>query len=134
MPPAPCLVNETERLAAVALIFGRPPERQPWADELCRAAAALTGCPVALLTVLDRDRQYFVGSVGWNESSTERDCSLCGWTIHQDQTLVIGDALADARASDDLPPRTRSGPSDSLGPGSRRIWACRGSVIRPRRS
>jgi PAS domain S-box-containing protein len=100
MPAAPWPVNETERLAAVALIFGRPPQRQAWADQVCRAAAALTGCPVALLSVLDRDRQHFVGSFGWDEPSTERECSLCGWTILEDEGLVIGDALADERSAD----------------------------------
>ncbi|MEM1186129.1 MAG: PAS domain S-box protein [Planctomycetota bacterium] len=97
MPPAPLPDNEQARLDAIA---GNPQfqsMRDPWTDELVRAASNLTGCPIALVTILDRERQWFRGCVGLDSSGTPREQAFCGYTILSDEPLVVEDATKDER-------------------------------------
>ena len=111
-PPIPD--NEEERLAALRrhALLDTPPEAS--FDRLTSLAARLFGVPLALVTLIDRDRQWFKscggaasGDLGLCE--THRDISFCGHTILSDEPLVVEDACLDPRFADN--PLVADGPN-----------------------
>lgn len=97
MIPAPIPGNEVERLMALRelLVLDTPPEERY--DRIVQFAAAEFGVPMALISLLDSDRQWFKASVGMNVCSTSRDISFCGHAIMTPAMMVINDALLDVR-------------------------------------
>ena len=94
MPPAPRPDNDPKRLEA---IFSHPAlagRRDAWTDQLVQAAAAVTGCPIALVSVVDSDRQWFLGCHGLGVNEIPRDQSFCAYAILDDQPLIVEDDAA----------------------------------------
>ncbi len=91
---------ELERQGALAsyAVMDTPPERE--FDEIVRLASLVCNTPIALLTLLDADRQWFKARVGLDVESTPRNISFCDHAIRSDQVMVVGDALADDRFRD----------------------------------
>lgn len=89
--------NEPERLAALRRyrILDTPPEAE--FDRLARLAAALCGAPVALVSFVDADRQWFKSEIGLGTCQTPLSMSVCAHAIAQDDLLIVPDLLADAR-------------------------------------
>lgn len=74
---------------------------EPFFDALTRAACAMTGMPIALISLVDGNRQWFKSQVGLNgPSETARDISFCTWTIQSEAVFEIDDASRDPRFSD----------------------------------
>jgi DNA-binding response OmpR family regulator len=97
---APRPQSEAERLAALhrlALLDSAPEERF---DRLARLAAGLLEAPVSLVTLIDRDRQWFKSRVGTPLTETTRDVSFCAHAILGDGSMVVQDALEDERFAD----------------------------------
>ena len=69
-------------------------------DRLTRMARRLFGVPIALVSLVDKDRQWFKSSMGLEARETPRDISFCGHTILDDIPLVVPDTSHDARFSD----------------------------------
>ena len=92
--------DEQGRLEALRAyeILDTPPE--PGFDDLARLAADLCAAPMALVTFIDADRQWFKASIGLDVEATPRDVSFCAHTILGSNVLVVPDAAADARFSD----------------------------------
>jgi PAS domain S-box-containing protein len=98
--------NEAERLEALRRyrILDTPPE--PAFDDLTRLAAQICGTPIALVSLVDANRQWFKSELGFQEHlsspthETEREISFCGHVITQPGMMVIPDALADERFVD----------------------------------
>jgi diguanylate cyclase (GGDEF)-like protein/PAS domain S-box-containing protein len=93
----------TERARQTALeslrILDSDPE--PFFDALTRAAHAMTGMPVAMISLIDGDRQWFKAQVGLEAvSETARDISFCTWAIQSDMVLEVPDARQDLRFAD----------------------------------
>jgi diguanylate cyclase (GGDEF)-like protein len=77
-------------------ILDTPPERD--FDALTALARRLLDCPIALVSLVDQDRQWFKSAQGLGQvRETPRDQAFCAHTIHQDNLLVIEDASADPR-------------------------------------
>ncbi|WP_433370825.1 GAF domain-containing sensor histidine kinase [Actinoplanes sp. CA-142083] len=97
---APLPDNETDRLAALyALdILDSAPEQD--FDDIVALAANVCGTPVALVTLVDTDRQWFKARVGTDLTETSRDLSFCAHAILGRDLLVVPDAAKDARFSD----------------------------------
>ena len=93
-------IDETERLKALyqLLILDTPPEER--FDKIVAFAASEFDVPIALISLLDQDRQWFKAKVGLDACETGRDISFCGHAILQAGILVVPDALADARFAD----------------------------------
>jgi hypothetical protein len=89
--------DEQARLAALRRyrILDTDPE-QPF-DDLATLAAHVCGTPIALITLLDADRQWFKSRVGVSLRETARDVSFCTHTIRQAEPLVVPDASQDER-------------------------------------
>ncbi|WP_457418664.1 GAF domain-containing protein [Roseateles sp. P5_E7] len=100
MLPAPIPANDEERLRALRelLILDTPPEER--FDRLVEFAAAEFDVPIALISLVDRERQWFKARVGLDACETGRDISFCGHAIVQSELFQVMDALRDPRFAD----------------------------------
>ena len=69
-------------------------------DDLVDLAANICGCPISLITLLDKDRQWFKSQKGLNVSETSRNDSFCSHAILGDGVLEVHDASQDKRFQD----------------------------------
>lgn len=94
---APLPANEEERLAALRSlgVLDTPPE--PVFDRFVQLAAAICGTPIGLISLIDRDRQWFKARVGLEMPETPRQTSFCAHTILGRGVLVVPDATIDPR-------------------------------------
>ena len=100
MLAAPIPDNDAERLTALRelLILDTPPEQR--FDKVVQFAAEEFDVPIALLSLVDENRQWFKAVVGLDVCETGRDISFCGHAILQSDIFVIPDARKDARFAD----------------------------------
>ena len=100
MLPAPIPDNDAERLAALyeLLILDTPPEERY--DKIVAFVAAEFDVPICLISLLDRDRQWFKASVGASVCETSRDISFCGHAIMARDIMEIPDTVLDPRFAD----------------------------------
>lgn len=91
--------NEEARLDALHKynILDTPPEED--FDHITRLASNICGTPVALVTLIDRNRQWFKSKVGSPVSETPRDIAFCSYTILHHGLLIVRDARLDERFS-----------------------------------
>ncbi|HXZ08371.1 MAG TPA: sensor domain-containing diguanylate cyclase [Paraburkholderia sp.] len=93
-------VNETLRidtLRSLNILDTLPEERF---DRLTRLAKRLFDVPIALVSLVDAERQWFKSCVGLPVKETSRDVSFCAHAIHSDDILMVPDTLADERFFD----------------------------------
>ncbi|MGD0102850.1 MAG: ATP-binding protein [Rhodopila sp.] len=101
MPKALLPSNEADRLAALHSYQILDTACEDTFDNLTRLAARLTGCPTALVSLVDDDRQWFKSRHGWDAIQTPRDTAFCAHTIlDPSRALVVPDAAADIRFAD----------------------------------
>ena len=92
--------NESTRLAALyqLLILDTLPEER--FDKIAAFAAQEFEVPIAVITLVDAERQWFKAKVGTEECETGRYVSFCAHAILHDDIMVVPDAAADARFVD----------------------------------
>jgi len=100
MPRAAYPKNEDARLCALRACSLLDTPAEPGFDELTAFAASLLRAPMALISLVDGERQWLKSSVGLDISETHRDAAICAHAILQDQPLVICDTLLDLRTAD----------------------------------
>jgi PAS domain S-box-containing protein len=83
-----------EALYALELLDTPPEERF---DRISRIAQRLFDVPIVTLTLVDMQRQWFKSRIGVEDTETPRDIAFCAYTILDDATLVVEDALQDTR-------------------------------------
>lgn len=101
MPAAPNHPLEPRRLETLRLygVLDTAPERE--LDDLTRLAAEICDTPISLISLVDQSRQWFKSRVGLAVSATPRDQAFCAHAIlTPEELLVVPDALADSRFSD----------------------------------
>jgi len=98
--------DESSRLAALRRyrILDTEPERA--FDDLALLASQICGTPIALITLVDAERQWFKARVGLSLRETARSISFCGHAIQQSDLFIVPDALDDERFRDNPLVRT----------------------------
>ena len=92
--------GEADRLAALRRYRILDTEPEQCFDDLVLLASQICGTPIALITLIDDERQWFKARVGVTVSQTARDIAFCAHAIQQRDLFVIPDALKDARFRD----------------------------------
>ncbi|HTZ34411.1 MAG TPA: MBL fold metallo-hydrolase [Stellaceae bacterium] len=98
--PAPLPPGEAERLAALHQLAVLDTGREERFDRLTRIAAAAFDVPVALVSLVDANRQWFKSTCGTDLCETARDVSFCAHAILERKVMVVPDALLDQRFAD----------------------------------
>jgi len=97
---APLPADEEGRLRAVreSELLDTPPERD-W-DDLTQIASVVCGTPIALVSIVDKDRQWFKSRIGTELQQTPRDQSFCAHAILGDGVFEVPDTREDERFRD----------------------------------
>ena len=92
--------DEPARLAALRSydIIDTPAEKA--LDDLTKLASHICGTPIAMISLVDQNRQWFKSKQGVAFTETSRDIAFCAHGILQAEVLVVPDARADARFAD----------------------------------
>lgn len=95
--PAPRLPDDEARaeLLRALDLLDSPPEEV--FDRITRLVATVLDVPVALLSLIDRDRQFFKSAHGLPLRETPRGISFCGHALAQQAPLIVPDATLDER-------------------------------------
>jgi GAF domain-containing protein len=97
MKPAPIPADEPTRQRALEDLALIDSPDEPAFDDLAHLAAIICGTPIALISLVDGNRQWFKSRVGLAASETPRDISFCGHAIVEDRLFEVPDAAADPR-------------------------------------
>ena len=92
--------NEKERLKTLRSIDILDTDPEERFDRLTRMAKRVFGVSIALVSLVDENRQWFKSRVGLDACQTGRDISFCGHAILGNDIFVIEDALEDERFAD----------------------------------
>ena len=92
--------DEARRLAALRDLDILDTPHEAVFDDIVRIARSVCGAPVALISMVDADRQWIKAGVGFDAEGTSRDSSFCAHAILDDEIFVVHDASADDRFFD----------------------------------
>jgi PAS domain S-box-containing protein len=95
--PPPTPRDEFERLQRIAQLGVRPGQRHEPLDVLIQAVGAALGVPIALVSIVDIDEQFFLARHGIDVDRTSRADSFCGHCVVSHNALRVTDALLDVR-------------------------------------
>ncbi|MCO7245539.1 GAF domain-containing protein [Halomonas sp. Mc5H-6] len=100
MPAPPTLDNEPQRLAAVHELSVLDTPNDKAFERLTQLTRDLFVVPVALVSLIDQERQWFKSHQGIEMSETDRSISFCDHAIAQDGPFIVEDTLEDERFAD----------------------------------
>jgi GGDEF domain-containing protein len=93
----PFLENEQQRLETMNQAMCAFVPREERFDRITRLARRLLDVPIALISIVEKDVQWFRSAQGLTEEQTGRDISFCGHALVSSRPLMVPDALADPR-------------------------------------
>ena len=99
MQTAPLPSNESERLQALRSLRLDDQSEERF-DRVTRLAAEIFKAPIAFVSFIERDRQWYKSRIGLPVVETPRDVSFCAHAILGEDTLVIPDTHEDPRFAD----------------------------------
>ena len=93
-------VNERKRLEKLRSLDVLDTLAEERFDRLTRIAKRMFGVPIALVSLVDENRQWFKSCVGLNTKESSREISFCGHAILDDEVFIVSNATKDPRFSD----------------------------------
>ncbi|MGL4355158.1 MAG: diguanylate cyclase domain-containing protein [Aeromonas popoffii] len=100
MLKAPIPPDEALRLDALRRLSLLDTEAEERFDRLTRMARRVFDVPIALVSLVDEERQWFKSCIGLAVSETARDISFCGHAIMGNETFIVPNASLDPRFAD----------------------------------
>jgi len=94
---APLPENESARLEALHRYPILDSLSEPAYDDLAAIAAEICGTPISLVSLVDKERQWFKAKVGIEAIETPPDIAFCAHAILGQELFVVSDAQADTR-------------------------------------
>lgn len=93
--------NEVARLEALQDLQVLDSSPELAFDALVHAASVVCDVPISLISLIDRDRQWFKASIGLpGVTETPREMAFCAHAIHEDSLFEVSDATSDVRFAD----------------------------------
>src|SRR5215813_6369204 len=89
--------NDRERVAALEKYAILDTEPEQAFDDLTLLASYVCKTPIALISLVDENRQWFKSKVGMAASETPRQVAFCSVAIQQPDVMVVPDTLKDER-------------------------------------
>ncbi|EHR71183.1 PAS domain S-box [Burkholderiales bacterium JOSHI_001] len=94
-------LDEAASVAALRSLQVLDSEPEVEFDALVRAASLACGSPIALISLIDADRQWFKANIGLSGvTETPREVSFCGHAVLGEEVFVVPDAALDPRFAD----------------------------------
>lgn len=96
--PAPPAKNEQTRLERLKRLMVLDSAPEPLFDEITKLASAICGTPIALVSLVDDNRQWFKANTGLEGATeTHRDIAFCAHVILENELMEVADATQDTR-------------------------------------
>ncbi len=92
--------EESRRVAALRRYAILDTPREEEFDEVVRVVSAICGTPIAVVNLIDAERQWFKAEVGLGVRETPLPASICAHAILQPDLFIVPDTLKDARFAD----------------------------------
>lgn len=97
MSNTPIPFNEAARLQDLKMYDILDSEEESMFTELVELAASVSGCPMAALTFIDRDRQWIKAKFNIDIAQTTREQAFCAHTVFEERLLIVENAPTDPR-------------------------------------
>ena len=92
--------DEKQRLASLRALRILDTEPEERFDRITRLASALFDAPIALVSLVDENRQWFKSCYGLNVKETSRDAAFCAHVVYNRQPMIVPDTFQDKRFAD----------------------------------
>ncbi|HEU4470123.1 MAG TPA: response regulator [Flavisolibacter sp.] len=89
--------NEEQRLQELYSLNILDTENEAAFDQLVELASFVCNCRMSLITLIDRDRQWFKSRKGFDDPEIPREESICAHAIMQDQVFIVDNLENDSR-------------------------------------
>ena len=93
-------IIEIERLSALDRYHILDTNSEAGFDDMTRLAAYICQTPIAAISLIDAERQWYKSKIGFISSETARDNTFCAYAVAQKEFLIVEDAFADQRFAD----------------------------------
>ncbi len=100
MQPAPVPSNEPERIVALERLKVLDTEPEERFDRITREAATTLNAPIAIISMIDEEREWFKSCVGLDIRHGPRSSSFCGHALLSKYVFVVEDTTKDPRFAD----------------------------------
>jgi DNA-binding response OmpR family regulator len=94
--------NEEERLASLCSLNLLDTPNEERFDSITEEAAKTFDMPIALVSLVDRDRQWFKSAYGVDAKQTSRDSAFCAHAILHDRVFIVQDTHQDSRFAENV--------------------------------
>jgi GAF domain-containing protein len=106
--PVPPVVMDPSRLAALDAYAILDTAAEQGFEDIVHLATQLCAVPVALVSLVDQNRQWFKARIGFPTCETDLDRSVCKFVLEEPHLLIIPDLTADPRRPTPWSPVSRT--------------------------